>query len=650
MFRYIYYFFFFFASLEGMEATAIKNGATNYGSASRRMLLAGANYECKGCNEVYFIDLKALHEAHTLIFVIAVIHITYSCIVMFISSRRMEAWLLWEDLGRTSDGEVLSKADTVKTLKQLRMPNDHGTPCKSFICACGEQFYIGVDSFTFIALRKFYIAKHDLHHGFEFHSFLKKGIQHDFSEMLGIRWWMYMLLVAQVTLEGFGVGNLGIFNWIALSVVFSAGAKLQTVCSSLALAIHNRYDIDGDHQIDYEELQALQAQDDEKFVNLEAEFWFNKPQLLLTMIQYAMWQNSQTLSIALYYYAHIGEGSCYAKNRNTVVVLVQFTFAFLGLFLNSMITVPTYSLVTHMGSHEGKTNLLQMHRITDQLKKEGGSMAGAMAQMGARQKATLARMQADGTFAHGKTETMASAIGRMAVKAEALQKAQEKTMKLIDMAAEMTSVSEIERLFAIVCSDARDLCNSDRATLFLVDDVTDEVWSIVAQGIPPIRFNKSIGIIGACVSAPCILNIPDAYADARFNKDIDLKSNYKTNNILCVPILHNSTKKCLGAMQIINKTGPPPDKQDEDNTEKEVDSKEVSVDFDAEDIKIMSSFCKVVANSIVMLQKERRKSIVVNTAEPDAERPVAPKNASQETKSEKPAKVKRNQVAPDISA
>ena len=58
----------------------------------------------------------------------------------------------------------------------------------------------------------------------------------------------------------------------------------------------------------------------------------------------------------------------------------------------------------------------------------------------------------------------------MAVKAESLQKAQEKTMKLIDMAAEMTHVDEIERLFGVVCADACDLCGSDRATLFLLDE------------------------------------------------------------------------------------------------------------------------------------------------------------------------------------
>ena len=388
-------------------------------------------------------------------------------------------------------------------------------------------------------------------------------------------------------------------------------------------------------------MQALQADDKETFENIEATFWFNKPELLLTMIQYAMWQNSQTLSVALYYYAHIGEGSCYAQNRSLPIVLLQFFFAFLGLFLNSMITVPTYSLVTHMGTHSGKMDLLQQHRIINQLKKEGGSMAGAMANMSTQAKAALSRMQADGTFAHGQTETMATAIGRMAEKATALQKAQEKTMKLIDMAAEMTSIGQIEKLFGIVCADACDLCGSDRATLFLLDDYTDEVWSIVAVGIPPIRFNKSIGIIGACVSAPAILNIPDAYADARFNKAIDLKSNYKTNNILCVPILHNTTKACIGAMQIINKTGKVQDAETGEESEG-------SVDFDAADIGLMGSFCKVVANSIVMLQTERRKSMVGGTAPLVSPEVLAELDAETKSEAPKPTKIKKNQVAPDV--
>ena len=76
------------------------------------------------------------------------------------------------------------------------------------------------------------------------------------------------------------------------------------------------------------------------------------------------------------------------------------------------------------------------------------------------------------------------------------------------------------------------------------------------------------------------------------------------------------------------------------------DEAEVSADFDTDDIKIMGSFCKVVANSIVTLQTERRKSIVGGAVDP-----YSPRKQEAETKKngdkEPPVKVKRNQVAPD---
>lgn len=48
------------------------------------------------------------------------------------------------------------------------------------------------------------------------------------------------------------------------------------------------------------------------------------------------------------------------------------------------------------------------------------------------------------------------------------------------------------------------------------------------------------------------LNIQNAYEDSRFNKAVDAKMNYKTNTILCVPIL-NEKRHVIGVVQSINK-------------------------------------------------------------------------------------------------
>lgn len=62
-----------------------------------------------------------------------------------------------------------------------------------------------------------------------------------------------------------------------------------------------------------------------------------------------------------------------------------------------------------------------------------------------------------------------------------------------------------------------------------------------------------IGIAGMVAQTKEMINIKEAYQDARFNCEIDLKTGYKTNAILCMPIC-NYEGDIIGVAQIINKT------------------------------------------------------------------------------------------------
>lgn len=62
-----------------------------------------------------------------------------------------------------------------------------------------------------------------------------------------------------------------------------------------------------------------------------------------------------------------------------------------------------------------------------------------------------------------------------------------------------------------------------------------------------------VGIAGHVAETKEVLNIKDAYKDSRFNSDIDLKTGYKTNIILSMPIC-NYEGEVIGVAQIINKT------------------------------------------------------------------------------------------------
>ncbi|CAG2122351.1 unnamed protein product, partial [Medioppia subpectinata] len=50
-----------------------------------------------------------------------------------------------------------------------------------------------------------------------------------------------------------------------------------------------------------------------------------------------------------------------------------------------------------------------------------------------------------------------------------------------------------------------------------------------------IRFPIGTGIAGTVAKTGQALNIPDAYEDQRFNRDIDQMTGYTTKNLLAMP-------------------------------------------------------------------------------------------------------------------
>ena len=114
----------------------------------------------------------------------------------------------------------------------------------------------------------------------------------------------------------------------------------------------------------------------------------------------------------------------------------------------------------------------------------------------------------------------------------------------------------IENLIDRVVKSASKVMQADRASLFLVDPVTGDLWSKVAEGMraanegdPRAGRQRHRGVGGAEGE---FLNIADAYDDERFNKASDVKTGYRTRSILCGPV-HNLQGQIVGVIQVINK-------------------------------------------------------------------------------------------------
>jgi putative ABC transport system ATP-binding protein len=108
------------------------------------------------------------------------------------------------------------------------------------------------------------------------------------------------------------------------------------------------------------------------------------------------------------------------------------------------------------------------------------------------------------------------------------------------------------------------LLDADRASLFLVEG--DMLRLSVAdnlQELGDVRFPIGKGIAGAVAQTGETIRIEDAYADPRFNREVDRKTGYRTRSILCLPIKDRSGRLFAVAQLLNRRDGLPFSADDE---------------------------------------------------------------------------------------
>ena len=129
-----------------------------------------------------------------------------------------------------------------------------------------------------------------------------------------------------------------------------------------------------------------------------------------------------------------------------------------------------------------------------------------------------------------------------------------------DLLREILSISrllvvttDLDALLTRIAHAACKIIECDRATIYLHDAKTHELWSRVAIGADEIRFPADLGIAGHVFTANKLLHVSDPYADPRFNPDPDRRSGFITRNLLTVPLV-DIDRKPLGVLQAVNTT------------------------------------------------------------------------------------------------
>jgi phosphoserine phosphatase RsbU/P len=136
---------------------------------------------------------------------------------------------------------------------------------------------------------------------------------------------------------------------------------------------------------------------------------------------------------------------------------------------------------------------------------------------------------------------------------------------VLDVSRMLSVTADLDPLLKHITQSVAALLACDRASIFLYEPATDELWTKVALGLEggEIRIPASAGIVGATFKANQLLHVPHPYEDPRFNPANDRKTGFITRNILSAPML-DLERRPVGVVQAINKVGDGTDFSDND--------------------------------------------------------------------------------------
>lgn len=306
---------------------------------SPRRNLKTSYHNHEGCREGYesFVSHEGLEQLHRFIFVMAVTHVTYSCLTMLLAILKIHKWRKWEDEAFRDNHESFSQiAYESATRRQPALTKSYSFRSWSqnnvvmwLVCFIA-QFGQSVVRADYLILRKGFIMTHNLPPTYDFHNYMIRSMEEEFEKIVGVSGLLWGFVVAFML---FNVDGSNLYFWIAIlpvTLVLLVGAKLQHVIATLTA--------EGAKMSTYG--PRIQPRDD--------LFWFKKPEFLLWLIHFVLFQNAFELASFFWFWWQFGYDSCFIKNH--LLVYCRLILGFAGQFLCSYSTLPVYALVTQMGS------------------------------------------------------------------------------------------------------------------------------------------------------------------------------------------------------------------------------------------------------------------------------------------------------------
>jgi phosphoserine phosphatase len=123
--------------------------------------------------------------------------------------------------------------------------------------------------------------------------------------------------------------------------------------------------------------------------------------------------------------------------------------------------------------------------------------------------------------------------------------------RVLSVTRALAAPFELTALLKEIVAAAERILQAERASVWLLDAQANELVVRVADDIRDIRVALGTGLVGACARDRGLINVPDCYADPRFDPSTDRRTGFRTRCSLTLPLIDHRDA-LVGVMQVIN--------------------------------------------------------------------------------------------------
>ncbi|KAG5546273.1 hypothetical protein RHGRI_018446 [Rhododendron griersonianum] len=157
---------------------------------------------CLSDNEP-FVSYQGLEQLHRFIFVMAVTHVSYSCLTMLLAIVKIHGWRAWEDEAHMDRHDSLSEITREMTVRrQYFFVKSHASNPLTrnnfliWVTCFFRQFGNSVVRADYLTLRKAFILNHNLTSKYDFHSYMIRSMEEEFQKIVGVSGPLWGFVVA----------------------------------------------------------------------------------------------------------------------------------------------------------------------------------------------------------------------------------------------------------------------------------------------------------------------------------------------------------------------------------------------------------------------------------------------------------------------